>query len=159
MSIVSSNWSGAPGRPPAHAYGESGSLIVTDNSSHNPVGLPIADGTSLSVQQDTSTRNYSFGPAAMAASFFAFALACHRTSPPDTSKVARPMTINTVIERRSAELLEIPGVVGVAQGAHEGQSVVQILVERRTPELMARLPRTMDGFPVVVVESGEIRSQ
>jgi hypothetical protein len=95
----------------------------------------------------------------MAASFFALALACHRSSPPDTSKVAPPMTLNTVIERRSAELLEIPGVVGVAQGAHEGQSVVQILVERRTPELMAKLPRTLDGFPVVVVESGEIRSQ
>ncbi len=69
------------------------------------------------------------------------------------------MSITIVIERRSPELLEIPGVVGVAQGAHEGRSVVQVLVERRTPELMAKLPRTLDGFPVVVVESGEIRSQ
>jgi hypothetical protein len=37
--------------------------------------------------------------------------------------------------------------------------VVQILVERRTPELMAKLPRTLDGYPVVVVQSGELRSQ
>jgi hypothetical protein len=69
------------------------------------------------------------------------------------------MTIATTIERRSGELLEIPGVVGVAQGAHDGHAVVQILVERRTPELLARLPRTLDGYPVVVVESGQIRSQ
>jgi len=69
------------------------------------------------------------------------------------------MSINAVIERHSEELLEIPGVVGVAQGAHERHTVVQILVERRTPELLAKLPRTLDGYPVVVVESGEIRSQ
>jgi hypothetical protein len=69
------------------------------------------------------------------------------------------MTINAVIERHAAELLEIPGVVGVAQGAHEGHSVVQILVERRTPELMAKLPLTLEGYPVVVVQSGELRSQ
>lgn len=69
------------------------------------------------------------------------------------------MTINAVIERHAAELLEVPGVVGVAQGEHEGHSVVQILVARRTPELVAKLPRTLDGYPVVVVESGEIRSQ
>jgi len=98
-------------------------------------------------------------PAALAAGLLAFALGCHRASPPDTSKVAPPMSINTVIERRSAELLEIPGVVGVAQGEHEGHNVVQILVERRTPELMQKLPRTLDGYSVVVVESGEIRSQ
>jgi hypothetical protein len=69
------------------------------------------------------------------------------------------MTIAATIERHSAELLEIPGVVGVAQGGRSGQGVVQILVERRTPDLLARLPQTLDGYPVAVVESGEIRSQ
>lgn len=69
------------------------------------------------------------------------------------------MTIAATIERHSAELLEIPGVVGVAQGARDGEGVVQILVERRTPELLARLPRELEGHRVVVVESGEIRSR
>jgi len=69
------------------------------------------------------------------------------------------MTIASTIERRSAELLEIPGVVGVAQGEQGGRPAVQILVERRTPDLLARLPGTLDGFPVLVVEVGQIRSQ
>jgi hypothetical protein len=69
------------------------------------------------------------------------------------------MNIASLIERRSAELLDIPGVVGVAQGEQDGRQVIQIMVERRTPELLARLPRTLDGYPVVVVESGQIRSQ
>jgi hypothetical protein len=98
-------------------------------------------------------------PAALAAGLFAAVLGCDRSRPVDTSKVAPPMTINAVIQSHAEELLEIPGVVGVAHGAHEGHSVVQILVERRTPELLAKLPRTLDGYPVVVVQSGELRSQ
>ncbi|HEX6615929.1 MAG TPA: hypothetical protein VF046_06445 [Gemmatimonadales bacterium] len=69
------------------------------------------------------------------------------------------MPIAHVIERHSPELLEIPGVVGVAEGERDRQPVVQILIVRRTPDLLARLPGTLDGYPVVVVESGEIRSQ
>jgi hypothetical protein len=69
------------------------------------------------------------------------------------------MTIAAIIERHSAELLEIPGVVGVAQGARDGRGVVQVLVARRTPELLARLPAELEGYPVIVVETGEIRSQ
>jgi hypothetical protein len=98
-------------------------------------------------------------PAAFAAGLLAFAFACYRPTPPDTSKGAPAMTINTVIQSHAEELLEISGVVGVAQGTHEGHSVVQILVERRTPELVARLPRTLDGYPVIVVQAGELRSQ
>jgi hypothetical protein len=67
--------------------------------------------------------------------------------------------ITATIERHSAELLEIPGVVGVAEGAANGQPVVQILVVRRTPTLVARLPQTLDGHPVVIVETGEIRAR
>jgi hypothetical protein len=69
------------------------------------------------------------------------------------------VSITATIERHSAELLEIPGVVGVAEGAANGQPVVQILVVRRSPALVARLPQTLDGHPVVIVETGEIRAQ
>jgi hypothetical protein len=67
--------------------------------------------------------------------------------------------ISTTIERHSAELLEIPGVVGVAEGVADGRPVVQILVARRTPELASRLPQRLDGHPVVIIESGEIRAR
>jgi hypothetical protein len=69
------------------------------------------------------------------------------------------VSITATIARHSAELLEIPGVVGVAEGAANGQPVVQILVVRRSPALVARLPQTLDGHPVVIVETGEIRAQ
>jgi hypothetical protein len=69
------------------------------------------------------------------------------------------VSITATIERHSAELLEIPGVVGVAEGVANGQPVVQILVVRRTLALVARLPQTLDDHPVVIVETGEIRAQ
>ena len=67
------------------------------------------------------------------------------------------MPISATIAHHSAELLAVPGVVGVAQGEQGGKPVLQVMVVRRTPELVARLPRTLDGYPVVVVESGEIK--
>ncbi len=69
------------------------------------------------------------------------------------------MTIETTLARHSDSLMALPGVVGVAQGESAGQPVITVLVVRRTPDLDARLPRVLDGFPVVVVETGEIRAQ
>ena len=88
----------------------------------------------------------------MAAGLLAAMLSCQRPT-------GGPVSIATTIERHSAELLEIPGVVGVAEGARDGRPIVQILVERRTPELLSRLPQALDGHPVVVIETGVIRSQ
>jgi hypothetical protein len=69
------------------------------------------------------------------------------------------MSIASTIERHGPALLEIPGVVGLARGERDGQPTVQVLVARRTPELSRRLPSQLDGYPVVIVESGEIRAQ
>ncbi len=66
--------------------------------------------------------------------------------------------IQEVVERYTDSLLSVPAVVGVAQGESGGRPAIQILVVRRTPEFDARLPRTLDGYPVVIVETGEIRA-
>jgi hypothetical protein len=66
--------------------------------------------------------------------------------------------IEQVLEQHSESLLSVPAVVGVAQGESGGRPVIQVLVVRRTPQLEARLPHTLDGYPVVIVETGEIRA-
>ncbi len=98
-------------------------------------------------------------PVALAAGLFALTLSCHGPAAGGTPDREARVSISATIQRHSAELLDIPGVVGVAEGAKEGRPVVQILVVRRTPELLARLPGALDGYSVVVVESGELRSQ
>lgn len=67
--------------------------------------------------------------------------------------------IAEVLERHTDSLLSVPGVVGVAEGESGGRPVIRVFVERRTRELEARLPRALEGYPVVVVESGEIQAR
>src|SRR5687767_6997643 len=60
---------------------------------------------------------------------------------PDVAELAR------LIETHAEELMSIPGVEGMAVGllADDRTPCLQILVEKRTPELEARLPDTLDG--------------
>jgi hypothetical protein len=48
------------------------------------------------------------------------------------------------------------GESGIGLGRKDGKPVIVIMVERLTPGLMTRLPKAVEGHPVVVEESGEI---
>jgi hypothetical protein len=66
--------------------------------------------------------------------------------------------IDKVLESHTAELMGIPGVVGVYQGALEdGTPCITVMVVASTPELEARLPKKLEGHPVVIEAGGEIR--
>lgn len=69
------------------------------------------------------------------------------------------MTIEQVLARHTGHLMAIPGVVGVARGELHGKPAIQVLVVKATAELRGRLPTTLDGWPVQVVESGTIEAQ
>lgn len=67
--------------------------------------------------------------------------------------------INLVLEAHAAELMAIPAVVGVAVGLlDDGKTpCLKILVATMTEELERNLPRSLEGHPVVVEETGVIR--
>ena len=50
--------------------------------------------------------------------------------------------------------MAVPGVVGVAESAAEGEPCVLVLVVRRTPGIVAGIPPRLDGFPTRIVETG-----
>jgi len=66
------------------------------------------------------------------------------------------MSIEQVLDRHSKQLLELPGVTGTGIGEQSGKPTIVIMVKNLTPDVKARLPRTLEGHPVVVEESGEI---
>ena len=73
-------------------------------------------------------------------------------------KGSRLKPIDRVIEERAAELLAIEGVVGVFEGTlADGGACIHLAVAARSPALEKRLPRQIDGYPVVIVETGPIR--
>lgn len=61
-----------------------------------------------------------------------------------------------VKERHEAQLMAIPGVVGVGIGEAAGEAVIVVYVEKRTPQIEQDVPKELEGYPVVVEVSGPI---
>jgi hypothetical protein len=70
---------------------------------------------------------------------------------------ARPLA--EVLAAHTPELMALPGVAGTYQGAApDGSPVIVILLVRHDPALERRLPRSLEGWPVRLEVSGEIRA-
>lgn len=71
----------------------------------------------------------------------------------------RIFQLRSIINRHASAIRGIPGVVGIGVALPRGATtpVIQIYVEKDTPELKQLLPATLDGEPVQVVETGPIR--
>jgi hypothetical protein len=66
--------------------------------------------------------------------------------------------IEAVLQDHDQALLAIPGVVGVFVGRlDDTSSCIKVMLERSTPELRRRLPRSLEGYAVVPEETGPIR--
>jgi len=67
--------------------------------------------------------------------------------------------ITRVMDAHVNELMAVPGVVGVAVGAtDDGKPCIRVLVIRETAEVRSRIPRSLEGYPVIVEVTGEIRA-
>jgi len=63
-----------------------------------------------------------------------------------------------VMDAHVKELMAIPGVIGVAVGAlDDGKPCITVLVARKTSEQGKRIPKEIEGYTVVIEQSGEIR--
>lgn len=54
-------------------------------------------------------------------------------------------------------VIDLPGVVGVGVGECDGAPCLRVFVDRLTAELEARIPAEVEGVPVEIDETGEIR--
>jgi len=67
-------------------------------------------------------------------------------------------TIEDVLLEHTNSLMSLPGVLGTAQGKSSGQLCIKVLVVTKTPDLLKRIPSTIEGYTVVIQETGEIRA-
>ena len=67
--------------------------------------------------------------------------------------------INDVLRDHDKELLAIPGVVGVYVGLlPDGKTLcLKVMVIKETEEIKKRIPDSIEGYPVIIVESGIVR--
>ena len=66
-------------------------------------------------------------------------------------------TIETVLKEHTARLMSHPGVVGTAQGECAGKPCIKVYVVKKTPDLVKQIPSALDGYAVVIQETGDIR--
>ena len=68
------------------------------------------------------------------------------------------MPIEEVLKQHTDQLMSFPGVVGIAIGESESKPCIKVLVVKKTAELSNKIPSNLEGFPVVVEETGTIRA-
>lgn len=67
--------------------------------------------------------------------------------------------INAALAAHDRQLLDLPAVVGVYVGVlADGKTpCLKVMLARPTPETERKIPRKIEGYPVVTEISGEIR--
>jgi hypothetical protein len=64
--------------------------------------------------------------------------------------------IKEVLSKHSEDLMAIPSVVAVGQGAYNGSPCIKIFVSKKTTKLEEKIPKNLEGYPVIIEETGEI---
>lgn len=80
------------------------------------------------------------------------------TVEPQKADAMTQKTIEQVQQEHTDAWMAIPGVIGTAIGEHNGKPCILVLTASNTKQARARIPSTVDGYPVVVQYTGEIRA-
>jgi len=70
-----------------------------------------------------------------------------------------PRNIDDVLRAHDKELLAVPGVVGVYVGvlADGKTACLKVMLARKSSETERALPKTLEGYPVEIEVTGEIK--
>ena len=67
-------------------------------------------------------------------------------------------TIEQVQEEHTNAWMAIPGVEGTAIGLFEGKPCIKIFTSTKPQEVRAKIPSTVEGYPVIIEETGTFRA-
>ena len=82
-----------------------------------------------------------------------------RQSDQEPRVTSAPRSIEAVLAEHSPRIMALPGVVAVGQGAlPDGTPCVRVYLKAANAETERQIPKQIEGHPVVVEVSGEIRA-
>ena len=67
-------------------------------------------------------------------------------------------TIESVLKKHTQRLMLLPGVRGIAQGEFDCKPCIKVYVTGKTHELLRQIPSNLEGYMVIVEESGEFQA-
>jgi hypothetical protein len=112
-----------------------------------------------------SRDKHPFGPCSarwrLALLLLAFQFVACTQNPKDEMSQKDTMArrdINAVLRDHDQELMAVPGVVGVYVGLLDDNrtSCLKVMIVKKTPELERQIPKSLEGYPVVLDETGVI---
>ena len=74
----------------------------------------------------------------------------------DSTRPAKP--IDSVLAEHTKLWMKIPGVIGTGETRKDDKPAILIIVDSLTDSLRIRLPHWVEGYPVVIQETGIIRA-
>lgn len=66
-------------------------------------------------------------------------------------------SIEEVLRDRTPEWMSVPGVVGTGIGKCDDQPCIRVMVAKKTPEILDKIPSKVEGYVVDIVETGVFR--
>jgi hypothetical protein len=87
----------------------------------------------------------------------AFLISCRLDMAQTTPQARRD--INAVLRDHDRQLMALANVIGVYVGLlDDGKTpCLKVMLSKRSPETDRAIPRTIEGYPVIIEVSGEIR--
>ena len=76
----------------------------------------------------------------------------------ETTEQMATRPIEEVQQAHTNEWMAIPGVVGTGIGQSEGKPCIMILTTANTERIREQIPSTVDGYPVLIRHTGQIRA-
>ena len=92
--------------------------------------------------------------------FSSEAISCSNNAAKDSegSNKMPKKSIEVVLQENTEKLMAVPEVVGTGEGLCNNKPCIKVFVVKKTSELQKKIPRTLEGYPVELEETGEIRA-
>jgi hypothetical protein len=69
------------------------------------------------------------------------------------------MTAAEVLEKYTKKWMKIPGVIGTGEGKSGGKPCIIVLIRHKSETIRKKIPKTIDGYQVVLKETGQIKAK
>jgi len=148
---------------PMSAGGDSGSLLLSNDGTPNPVGLLFAGSASVTVYNPAQSVVNAFTAGGHTFSFVGNScggLGGDQPAPAPSEEEIQAAMVAQV--QHEAELFTNPGVLGVGIGQAEDnpiEAVIVVYVDAPPGRAIAMIPNQIDGFRVRVIHTDKIVSQ
>jgi len=71
-------------------------------------------------------------------------------------KSKRP--ISEVLAAHTPDWMKLTGVIGTGETRKDGKPAIMIFTDSLSPEAKAKLPTQVEGYPVVIQETGTVKA-